>query len=78
MTVLSYAKHALPLDHGFLTWGASTRRGCWNQFQGVLGKVTCVAVKGERNTFGQKCWPMLGGAGLLRRDQKGCWGRKRL
>jgi len=21
---------------------------------------------------------MVGGAGLLRRDQKGCWGRKRL
>jgi len=20
------------LKHGFLTWGASTPRGCWNQF----------------------------------------------
>jgi len=29
--------------------------GCWNQFQGVLGKVTYVAVKGKRNMFGQTC-----------------------
>jgi len=29
--------------------------GCWNQFQGVLGKVVHVSVKGKRNTFGQTC-----------------------
>jgi len=29
--------------------------GCWNQFQGVLGKVTYVAVKGKRNAFRQRC-----------------------
>jgi len=33
------------LAQGFLTWSASTPRGCWNQFPGVLGKVTYVAVK---------------------------------
>jgi len=30
------------------------------------------------NLIVTKCWPMVGGAGLLRRGQKGCWGRKRL
>jgi len=43
------------LEQGFLTWGASTPRGRWNRFQGVLVKVTYVAVKGKRNTFGQRC-----------------------
>ena len=38
---------------GFLTWSASTPRECWNQFQGVLGKVTYVPVKDKKNTFGQ-------------------------
>jgi len=28
-----------------------TPRGCWNQFQGVLGKDTYVAAKSKRNTF---------------------------
>jgi len=26
----------------------------------------------------QRCLPMVGGAGLLKRDQKGCWGREKL
>ena len=57
--------------------------GCWNQLQGVLWKVTCVVVKGKRNAFvfiliATRCLPMIGGARLLSRDQKGCWGRKRL
>jgi len=38
---------------GFLTWGAITLRGCWNQYEGVLGKVTYVVAKGKRNTLGQ-------------------------
>ena len=56
---------------GFLTWGASTHRGSWNQFQGVVGKVTYVAMKGKRNTFGQKVLANGRGAGLLRREPKG-------
>jgi len=30
--------HVTPLKQGFFTWGASTLSGCWNQFQGVLGR----------------------------------------
>ena len=56
-----------PLRQSFLIWSASTPRGCWNQFQGVLGKVTCVAVKGIRLSLlypysnqvlvnGRGCW----------------------
>jgi len=89
--------------------------GCWNQFQGVLGKVTYVAVKGLSMGFPlfsycfcqcycHNCCFCFGewtkhmikmyctclylysnqvlangrGAGLLRRHQKWCWGRKRL
>jgi len=28
----------IPLKQGFLTWGASTPRGCWNQFRGCWGR----------------------------------------
>ena len=51
--------HILKQSHyvrqGFLTWGASTPRSCRNQFQGVLGKVTYVAVKGKRSMMHCTC-----------------------
>ena len=70
------------LEQGFFTWGASTPRGCWNQFQGVLGKVTYVAVKGIRFSllypYSNQVLANGRGAGLLRCDQTGCWSGKRL
>jgi len=37
----------------------------------VVEKVTYVAMKGKRNTFGQKVLANGRGAGLLRREPKG-------
>jgi len=46
------------------------------------GKVTYVAVKGIRLSllylYSNQALANDRGAGLLRRDQKGCWGRKML
>jgi len=39
----------------FLNLGCYHPQGCWNQFQGVLGKVTYVAVKDKRNMMYCTC-----------------------
>jgi len=76
--------HVIPLKQGFFTWGASNLSGCWNQFQGVLGRshMWRKKVKGIRLFLLYPCSNQVltngRGDGLLRRDQKGCWGRRRL